>query len=214
MRITEIFASIQGESTLQGLPCVFIRLTGCNLDCSYCDTRYAREGGTDKTIEGIVKESNDFGIPFVCITGGEPLIHKDTPRLARELINSGFKVSIETNGTIDASKLSDRIIRIIDIKCPGSGEEGKTFPGNISDRRSTDEFKFIITDFNDFDYACRFVRKHNLADTNTVLFSPSHKVIEPATLAGWIIEEIPEARLHLQLHKYIWPEKSNGEMGY
>ena len=214
MRITEIFAGIQGESTLQGLPCVFIRLTGCNLNCSYCDTRYAREDGTDKTITEIVKEANDFNLPFVCITGGEPLLQEDTSRLAMEFINIGYTVSVETNGTMDASVLPEKIIRIIDIKCPGSGEEGKTFPGNILDVRPTDEFKFIITDRNDFDYACGFARKYDLAGKRTVLFSPSHNVLKPGTLAGWIVQEIPEVRLHLQLHKYIWPEKSNGESGY
>ncbi|MCE5251264.1 7-carboxy-7-deazaguanine synthase QueE, partial [bacterium] len=122
MNVTEIFSSIQGESTLQGLPCVFVRLTGCNLSCRYCDTVYAREGGTAMTLEEIVHEVTMFDIPFVCITGGEPLIHHDTFRLVRTLIELGYLVSVETNGTIDASPLHREARRIIDIKCPGSGE--------------------------------------------------------------------------------------------
>ena len=203
MKITEIFASIQGESTLQGLPCAFVRLAGCNLDCIYCDTRYAREGGTEMTIAEIIKKTDSYGLTYVCITGGEPLLQKETSQLALEFIRRGYKVSVETNGSIDASALHEDVVRIIDIKCPGSGEEGKTFPGNLSNRKSTDEFKFVITDRNDFEYACQFIIKQNLSDTNTVLFSPAYGVLEPQVLAGWILTEMPEARLNLQLHKYI-----------
>ena len=183
MKITEIFASIQGESTLQGLPFEFVRLTGCNLDCRYCDTRYAREGGTEMTIAEIIKKTDSYGLTYVCITGGEPLLQKETSQLALEFIRRGYKVSMETNGSIDASALHEDVVRIIDIKCPGSGEEGKTFPGNLSNRKSTDEFKFVITDRNDFEYACQFIIKQNLADTNPVLFSPAYGVLEPQVLA-------------------------------
>ena len=214
MKITEIFSSIQGESTLQGLPCVFVRLTGCNLDCRYCDTRYAREGGIEMTIEEIVQKADSFGLTFVCITGGEPLLQKEAPVLALEFINRGYMVSIETNGTIDDSKLHDDIIRVIDIKCPGSGEEGKTYAGNISQRRPTDEFKFVITDSIDFEYACRFAKEHNLADTNTVLFSPVYNVLDPKILSAWILKDMPEARLNLQLHKYIWHDRDERKTGF
>jgi len=204
MKITEIFASIQGESTLQGLPCVFVRLAGCNLNCRYCDTRYAREGGIEMTIEEIVRKADSFGLQFVCITGGEPLLQKETPLLALEFINRSYMVSIETNGTIDASKLHEDVIRVIDIKCPGSGEEGKTYAGNISQRKPTDEFKFVITDRIDFEYACRFAKENHLIDTNIVLFSPVYNVLDPKILSAWILKDMPEARMNLQLHKYIW----------
>ena len=214
MKITEIFPSIQGESTLQGLTCLFIRLTGCNLNCRYCDTVYAREGGTEMTLSEIVKKAEKFGIPYICITGGEPLLQEETPRLALEFINRGYTVSIETNGTIDASKLHEKVIRVIDIKCPGSGEDGKTFSGNIKEKRPADEFKFVITNRNDFEYARHFVRKHNLAEYNTMLLSPVYNVLKPKLLAEWIINEMPEARLNMQLHKYIWHDSSEKETGF
>ena len=203
MKITEIFKSIQGESTLQGLPCIFIRLTGCNLSCRYCDTLYARRGGIEMSTAEIVNKVENFKIKFICITGGEPLLQKETPQLALKFINHGYMVSVETNGTIDASTLHEDVIRIIDIKCPGSGEDGKTYLGNILKKRSTDEFKFVITDRDDFEYALHLIRKHNLADSNAVLFSPVYNVLEPKILTEWILNDMPEARLNLQLHKYI-----------
>ena len=210
MKISEMFASIQGESTLQGIPSVFIRLAGCNLYCRYCDTTYARSGGTEMTVEEIIDKVKSFELSFVCITGGEPLLQKETPELAGKLVGSGYKVSVETNGTIDASSLPDNVKRIIDIKCPGSGEDGKTFMKNISLRRNGDEFKFVITGREDFEYARHFVSKHNLADIHTVLFSPVLDVLNPELLADWILHEMPEARLNLQLHKYIWPNEKKG----
>lgn len=214
MKITEIFKSIQGESTLQGLPCIFVRLTGCNLNCRYCDTLYARKGGIEMSTAEIVKKVENFKIKFICITGGEPLLQKETPQLASRFINNGYIVSIETNGTIDASALHEDVKRIIDIKCPVSGEDGKTHSGNISKKRSTDEFKFVITDRDDFEYALHFINKHNLTDSNTVLFVPVFNVLEPKILAEWIINDMPEARLNLQLHKYIWHECIEREGGF
>ena len=211
MKICEIFKSIQGESSLQGCPTVFVRLTGCNLDCRYCDTRYARKGGTDLSIDEIIKKVEEFGLRYVCITGGEPLLWKDTPTLAQECINCGYTVSVETNGTIDASVLSLGVKRIIDIKCPGSGEHGKTHPANISQPRPADEFKFVLTGRADFDYACNSVRTYQLAAENIILFSPVFNMLEPSVLAEWIIKEMPEARLQLQLHRYIWPNGEKGE---
>jgi 7-carboxy-7-deazaguanine synthase len=204
MKITEIFSSIQGESTLQGLPCVFVRLSGCNLDCRYCDTRYAREGGAEMTVDEITGKAEDFGLKFVCITGGEPLAQIETPALADEFIKRGWTVSIETNGSIDASALSGSVIRVIDIKCPGSGESGTTFAGNVAHRRPSDEFKFVITDRADFDYAVAFIKKHDLTDAENLLFSPAYGALDPKDLSAWILKDMPAARLNLQLHKYIW----------
>ena len=214
MKVSEIFASIQGESTLQGMPCIFIRLAGCNLNCRYCDTVYAREDGTEMTLSEIVKETEKYKLKYACITGGEPLLQEETPELALKLLKRGYKVSIETNGSIDASKLHEDVIRVIDIKCPGSGEHGKTYPVNITEKRPSDEFKFVITDHDDFKYACNFIKKHNLAVLNTVLFSPVYNILEPEKLAGWIIKEMPEARLNLQLHKYIWRDSPEKECGF
>ncbi|MBN1295107.1 MAG: radical SAM protein [Candidatus Latescibacteria bacterium] len=210
MEITEIFASIQGESTLQGLPCVFVRLTGCNLDCSYCDTRYARENGTSMTHDEILSKIASYSIPYVCLTGGEPLLQTDTPALAEKLIANGYAVSVETNGSLDASVLQLKSKRVIDIKCPGSGEYEKNFYGNVTDRRSTDEFKFVITDRNDFDFACSIANKYDLLPDTILLFSPAWKQIDSQLLAKWIINEQPGVRMHVQIHKYIWPTESRG----
>ena len=210
MKICEVFSSIQGESSLQGLPFVFVRLAGCNLNCSYCDTRYAREPGTSMTVDEIIRKTAGYSKQYVCITGGEPLLQKYTPGLASELIDQGYTVSVETNGTINASLLPFEAIRIIDIKCPGSGEHDKTFFENLSKRRQTDEYKFVISDREDFVYAGNFLKKHDLLPGNTVLFSPAWQVLDPALLAEWILDKLPGVRLHLQLHKYIWSSVERG----
>jgi 7-carboxy-7-deazaguanine synthase len=210
MKVTEIFASIQGESTLQGLPCVFVRLTGCNLSCRYCDTPYALEGGEDISASGVIERVRGFRIGYVCITGGEPLLHPETPELARGLLSLGFRVSVETNGSLDAGSLPEGVVRVIDIKCPGSGHEGCVHASNLSRRRSGDEFKFVLTGREDFTYARDFAREHHLAYENTVLLSPVRNLLDPALLVEWIILEMPEARLNLQLHRCIWPSEIRG----
>jgi len=210
MKICEIFTSIQGESTLQGCPTVFLRLSGCNLNCRYCDTVYAREGGRIMTPASVVATVTHTGLRYACITGGEPLLQEETPELARELLRLGLIVSIETNGTIDASNLPMGVRRIIDIKCPGSGEHGKTHPRLIAERRPTDEYKFVISDRDDFDYACRFVSAHDLSAEHTVLFAPVFGILAPRMLSRWILTEMADVRLNLQLHKYIWPEGPEG----
>ncbi len=205
MNVCEIFKSIQGESTLQGIPTVFVRLAGCNLDCLYCDTKYAREDGEIMSIESIIQHVQQFNIKYVCITGGEPLLQKDTPLLASVLNDLEYFVSVETNGSINATILPDSVIRVIDIKTPGSGQQGTTNENNIVNTRHTDEFKFVITDRNDFDYSVRFATKILIADSVTVLFAPAYEMLDPATLSEWILNDFPQARLNLQLHKYIWP---------
>lgn len=205
MHIIEIFTSIQGESTLQGVPCVFVRLSGCNLACRYCDTAYAREGGTDMTIGEIIREVKDHGISHVCITGGEPLLQEDTPELAQALLDRGFRVSVETNGSLDASALPESAVRIIDIKCPGSGETGRVHPANLAITRPTDEFKFVISDRADFEFARDYSRKHQLAEKGVILLSPVWNSLETGVLVEWMLGEMREARLNLQLHKCIWP---------
>ena len=211
MNITEVFASIQGESTLQGIPSVFVRLTGCNLNCSYCDTRYARDGGADMTRGELLKKVERYSLSHVCVTGGEPLLQEETPRLIAELIEREFVVSIETNGTIDASQLHHKTKRIIDIKCPGSGEAEKTAENNLAEVRPSDEFKCVITGRSDFDYACDFIKSHDTILAGTVLFSPVWGILEPSLLSEWIIDEMPGVRLNLPLHKYIWPDVRRGK---
>lgn len=215
LKVNEIFPSIQGESTLQGIPTVFIRLSGCNLNCSYCDTVYAKEKGDELTIDEIQRKAEQFGLKYACITGGEPLLQKETNDLAVRLINKGYTVSVETNGSFDAAVLDKNIIRIIDVKCPGSGEHESICINNVLFPRKTDEFKFVLKDRKDFDYACDFIKKYNIFETVAVLFSPVHGFLEPKTLSEWIIKEMPCVRLNLQIHKYIWTgcsEKNNIEL--
>lgn len=211
MRITELFASIQGESTLQGLPCLFVRCTGCNLDCGYCDTRYARSGGTEISLADIIDRIEASGLSHVCITGGEPLLQHETIALAGELVARDYVVSVETNGSIDASPLPDPVIRVIDVKCPGSGEAGTTAAANLEELRGSDEFKFVIGDRRDFDFAVEATLRYRLQRA-TVLFSPIADLLAPATLAEWILDEFPAARLNLQLHKLIWPDAAAGDV--
>lgn len=209
--VNEIFPSIQGESTFQGLPTVFIRLTGCNLKCSYCDTAYAFFSGKAQEMSSIIEEVCSFGITHVCITGGEPLLQEETPMLGFNLLKAGKIVSIETNGTLDVSSLDLKIKAVIDVKCPGSSMSGKTYLANILNPRPEDEFKFVLKDRNDFDFASGFVKKYNLSKKNTALFSPVKNFLEPSLLAEWIVNELPEVRLNLQIHKYIWDGISEKE---
>ena len=213
MKVTEIFASIQGESTRQGIPMVFVRLTGCNLACRYCDTQYARAGGTEMSISDIADRADTFGLREVCITGGEPLQQQETPSLAQAFIDRDYRVSVETNGTLDASVLPSGVLRIIDVKCPGSGEEGTFNKDNLSGKRPGDEFKFVLSNREDFDFACEFAGKHRLAESNTVLLSPVYGVLDPHLLAYWILTDMPQARLNLQLHKIIWKDGTEGIRG-
>lgn len=210
MKICEIFASIQGESTLQGFPTVFVRTAGCNLDCVWCDTRYAQKEGEERSLDSVIEVIHSYRLRHVCITGGEPLLQKESFDLAGLLVEQDFVVSVETNGSIDAEELDRRVIRVIDVKCPASGESGKTHRNNISSPRRSDEFKFVIVDRDDFEYACGIVRKYELHSSSTVLFSPAGTILSPAELAEWIVADFPEARLNLQLHKYIWPPNERG----
>jgi len=162
------------------------------------------------TLAEIIERVSAHNISFSCITGGEPLIQEATPVLAGELLARGFRVSVETNGSIDASGIPEGAVRIIDIKCPGSGEEGKTHPRNIEMARSSDEFKFALTGRGDFEYAREFAREHRLAERAAALLSPVWGELEPGTLAEWIVREMPEARLNLQVHKCIWPGNLRG----
>ncbi|MDM7926380.1 MAG: radical SAM protein [bacterium] len=210
LRVTEIFHSIQGESSRVGLPCVFIRLTGCNLRCSYCDTAYAWTGGSDWTIERVVERTRSFGCRLVEITGGEPLAQGETPGLAGRLLDTGHEVLVETNGTLDIGRLPAAAVRIMDVKCPSSGESAKTDWLNLDRLRPGDEVKFVIGDSADYVWAKEVIRGKGLESRARVLLSPAHGRMDRALLAEWILGDRLNVRLQVPLHKIIWPEADRG----
>jgi 7-carboxy-7-deazaguanine synthase len=211
LNVNEIFYSIQGESSFAGLPCVFIRLSGCNLRCAYCDTRYAYEPGMPMTITEILKQIEKFHCPIVEVTGGEPLLQEETPRLIDDLIASGYQTLMETNGSFDISRVNRKCIKIIDIKCPGSQEYEKNDLNNLKRLQPDDQIKFVIGDREDYVYAKHIV-KSKCADINGdhILFSPVPDKLTSTELAKWILEDHFRVRLHLQLHKIIWPDRERG----
>ncbi|MGA2506070.1 MAG: radical SAM protein [Chitinispirillaceae bacterium] len=207
LTVCEIFKSIQGESTHAGKVCSFVRLTGCNLRCSYCDTAYALTGGEDLSLEQVVRTVQEHRTKLVEITGGEPLLQAETPLLCRRFMELGYTVLVETNGSLDISCVPPPAIRIVDIKCPSSGHEGSFLNKNFSMLTSADECKFVLSDKDDFFWALDVVRKENLHETATVIFSPNMKLLPPKDLAEWIVEENAPVRLGMQLHKIIWGEQ-------
>lgn len=208
--INEIFHSIQGESTLAGRPCVFVRLTACDLRCSWCDTEYAFYEGTKRDVADVVAEVERFGTELVEITGGEPLLQPAVHDLAAALLSRGKTVMIETGGHRDISTLDRRVRRIVDVKTPSSGESHRVRWENLALLRDTDEVKFVVKDRVDFDFALRVIREHGLEGRCPLLLSPVHGVIEPAEVAAWILESGVGARLQLQLHKLLWPTVLRG----
>lgn len=202
--VNEIFHSIQGESSYAGRPCVFIRLTGCNLRCRYCDTVYAYDDGVSMSVEEILQNVHRFQCGLVEITGGEPLLQDETPRLAAALLNEGKTVLVETNGSMDIDVLPEKTIRIMDIKCPSSGESEKMDWDNLSRLNSKDEVKFVVADQNDFDWAVGIVRDYHLESVCVVLFSPVTEQLPASFLANWILESELDVRFQLQLHKILW----------
>ena len=205
LTINEIFHSIQGESTHSGRPCVFVRLTACDLRCSWCDTPYAFHEGHKVSVDDVVSQVRSYGCGLVEITGGEPLLQRDVYPLMSSLLEHGHEVLIETGGHISVSQVPEDVVRIIDVKCPGSGESEKNDWSNMDSLRPRDEVKFVIRDRADYDYARRVVAEYNLTDrVAAVLFSPVHGVLAPAELAAWILEDKLPVRLQLQTHKYIW----------
>lgn len=208
--VNEIFRSIQGESWFAGLPCVFVRLTGCNLRCSYCDTAYAYEEGEALTVEEVVERVALHNCPLVEITGGEPLLQDETPELAAALLQRARAVLVETNGTLDIDILPKGVVRIVDVKCPDSGASRKMLWENMDRLVKTDEVKFVLLSRRDYDWAKAIVAKHELIRRCMVLFSPAFGILEPQVLAGWILDENLAVRLNLQLHKYIWTPEERG----
>lgn len=204
LRITEIFHSLQGESTRVGLPTVFIRLTGCPLRCGYCDTSYAFSGGESLSIAAILERVADFGTPTVCVTGGEPLAQKNGLTLLSALCDAGYSVSLETSGALPIAAVDARVSRIVDIKTPGSGEVEKNHWENLGALKPSDEIKFVLCDEADYQWAKDMLREHDLAQACPVLFSPVHGGLNPTQLAEWILRDRLPVRMQLQLHKYLW----------
>ena len=204
LKINEIFCSIQGESSFAGLPFVFVRLTGCNLRCNYCDTQYAYDEGEFYSVDEIVKKVRSFEIPRVCVTGGEPLFQAETLELLSKFCNLDFLVTLETNGHHPISEINKGVRIILDVKTPGSGMSEKNYFDNLHFLKQKDEVKFVITDRNDYNWANDVISKHNLTGISNVLLSPCSNTIEHAELASWILEDKLDCRLNLQLHKIIW----------
>ena len=206
LSVTEIFYSIQGESLYSGRPCTFVRLSGCNLRCTYCDTSYAYEPGTEMTISSILSQVASHGCPLVEITGGEPLLQEETPSLILQLLDEGYEVMVETNGSLDISLIDNRCTRIIDMKCPTSGEDSQNDFGNLERLNAKDQVKFVIGNREDYAYAKRIIsRIVPTLPSHHVLLSPISGILKPSILTEWILADRIEARLHLQLHKIIWP---------
>jgi 7-carboxy-7-deazaguanine synthase len=211
LTINEIFHSIQGESTHAGRPCVFVRLTACDLRCSWCDTPYAFHEGQKMTVEDVVGRVRDYGCDVVEITGGEPLLQQDVYPLMDRLLDEGHTVMLETGGHLSVDRVPGGVIRVIDVKCPGSGESAKNHWPNLDRLRPPDEVKFVIKDRADYEYARDVVARHALVGRcNAVLFSPVHGVQDAKQLAEWVLADRLPVRVQLQTHKYIWDATTRG----
>lgn len=211
LRVSETFSSLQGESSFAGFPCFFIRLSGCNLRCRYCDTKYAYRPGRPRTVSSLVAEYEASGIPLVEVTGGEPLLQSATRVLLAELVKHG-KTLLETNGSFDISKVPGKVVTILDIKCPGSCFTDKNHWQNMKLLRPHDEVKFVICNRKDYDWAKQIMDKYHLTQRcRAVNLSPTVKFLSLPTLAGWIIRDKLPVRLNIQLHKTIWPKAKHGK---
>ena len=211
LTVNEIFHSIQGESTFTGEPCVFIRLTACDLRCSWCDTPYAFHEGQKMSIDEVMAIVDQFGAQLVEVTGGEPLLQSDVYPLMDRLLESGKTVLLETGGHRSIEKVPERVIRIVDVKCPGSGEAENMDWGNLGRLTTSDQVKFVIKDRTDYEYARDIVSRERLSTrVAAILFSPVHGVLEPRILAEWMLADRVAARLQLQAHKYIWSPDTRG----
>lgn len=203
LKISEIFTSIQGESTYSGLLCTFIRLSGCNLRCSYCDTEYAWQNGITIDEEYIFQKITELTIPLIEITGGEPLLQENIIPFITNLLDAGYNVLIETNGSLSIKDINPRAIVILDIKTPGSKMDDKMLFPNLEIIKENHEVKFVITDRYDYDWSKKIIEDYNLFKRCKVLFSPAYNILKPFELVRWMIEDKSHARLNIQLHKYI-----------
>ncbi|NOX08919.1 MAG: 7-carboxy-7-deazaguanine synthase QueE [Gammaproteobacteria bacterium] len=204
LRITEIFYSLQGETSLSGLPTVFIRLTGCPLRCHYCDTEYAFSGGQWMLLDEILAQLEHYNTRYVTVTGGEPLAQKASLELMQRLCDQGYQVSLETSGSLSIAAVDDRVSRIVDIKTPGSGEDSKNDYANIDELQTNDQLKFVITKRADYDWAKEIMKQYALDTRCEVLFSPVADQISATDLADWILQDQLPVRFQLQLHRILW----------
>lgn len=209
MRITEIFFSIQGESSHVGRPCTFVRLTGCNLRCVWCDSEYTFTGGVRMTVDEVMEKVREYGCNLVEVTGGEPLLQKESFELIRRLCDDGYEVLIETSGSIDTTPVDERAKLILDLKCPGSGEVDRNLWENLARLRPSDEIKFVIGSREDYEWAREVVQERQLGRW-TVLFSPVYGELDLKSMAEWILEDRLSVRLQTQLHKEIWGAEARG----
>lgn len=204
LKITEIFLSLQGESSRVGWPTIFIRLTGCPLRCGYCDSAYAFYGGEWRTFDQILEQVRSLGARHICVTGGEPLAQKNSVELMRRLCDEGYQVSLETSGSIDVSKVDARVSRVVDIKTPGSGEVSRNRWENLPLLNAQDEIKFVLCGREDYDWAKQIIAEHQIEGRSPILFSPSQDQLDPRALADWIVADRLNVRFQLQLHKVLW----------
>lgn len=207
LRITEIFYSIQGESVTSGCPTVFVRLTGCPLRCGYCDTEYAFQGGEWRGIDDIVDTVTAYGAHYVTVTGGEPLAQKRCLELLQRLCDRGLDVSLETSGALDIAAVDARVVRVMDLKTPGSGEVERNRYDNIEHLQPHDQVKFVLCDRADYDWSVGMLQRYDLPQQCTVLFSPVQGRLDPAQLAQWILDDRLPVRFQMQLHKLLWGDE-------
>jgi 7-carboxy-7-deazaguanine synthase len=210
LKVNEIYHSIQGESTKSGLPCVFVRLTYCNLRCTYCDTEYAFYEGEDKSIEEIINEVKQYNCNLVQVTGGEPLVQKESLELMKKLCDEGFDVMLETGGSLPIKDIDERVLIIMDLKCPSSKMEKKNLYENIGYLKPKDELKFVIGNREDYEWSKEIISKYDLEDKCEILFAVVFDELEPVSLVNWIIEDKLDVRYQLQMHKYIWHPETKG----
>ena len=211
LTVNEIFYSIQGESSFTGRPCVFVRLTACDLRCRWCDTPYAFTEGEPASLDDVITRVESYGCPLVEITGGEPLLQSDVYPLMRRLIDAGKTVLLETGGHIDISRVPDAVVKVVDVKCPGSGEAGHNDWANLDRLANHDEVKFVIQDRTDYEFARDVVNRYRLERRCAgALFSPVHGILDPAELSAWVLRDRLPARVQVQLHKYLWGADARG----
>jgi 7-carboxy-7-deazaguanine synthase len=204
LKITEIFRSLQGEADTAGIPTVFVRLTGCPLRCQYCDTAYAFHGGEWATLDEVMQKVRDFNTHHVCVTGGEPLAQKGCVALLEKLCDAGLRVSLETSGAMTLGDVDPRVVKVVDVKTPGSGEEARNRYEELQQLKATDLVKFVICSREDYEWSRAKLAEMQLATRCCVLFSPSHEQLQPGILADWLLEDHLPVRFQLQLHKYLW----------
>ena len=210
IKVNEIYLSVQGESSRSGLPCIFVRLTGCNLRCAWCDTAYAFYDGKTQSIDQTLKDVKKFKIKLVEITGGEPLIQEGVYPLMEALLENGYKVMLETGGSLSLRKVPRDVIKILDLKCPGSGEHKKNNLDNLKFLAPHDEVKFVILDRRDYEWSRDLIKKHKINETAPILFSPVYGKLELKEMVKWILEDRLPVRLQTQLHKIIWNKETQG----